>query len=1171
MTMYTYNIDGVNHTTSKELNKSELETVVGKYRNAGVLDPKAREQEEQSYAMNVANQGLLAATRNIYNRENEIAFEGSNEELADQYYEKMRHIEGNFGTLGMLVGNLSGDYYSEEEKADIATMWHNWETTVPFYSDKDQFWKGIGDYGEAMGTDLIGTYLPLAASVASLGFGTPAAIGTRVAGQAAAKSALKYQVAKYLGKHFTEGFKQGVPWALSHSLATQIAKTDLDMIDGVSLKQTALDTTIGSVVNGSLATTFGGIKLTANQLGGAVAKPVVNPVTKETAKATPLTPEGADQTLKAAGEFMDGMADPSIKNKERAEKRETFLESISLATLENIEKNSASGQKISQPEARAAALERLSTLGLKEWTPEEILGKLRDLPETHGNFSSFAALAVDVETSMYNNFVKAYREGTDPMKAFGLYNDSVAIASRYSGEAARALAYQKARSRLNPDELANVLDEMVNNNNATEAAAAFEALAKAKWGSQRTAAQRALGSAETAADVVSELRTYNLLSAVSTMSINTFSGYMHMNQKWVQKSLGGLMGLDGRELSEGLAQGINVHRNIMQTIPFMARGFNSSNGYIDRTRSSVELGDRGNSVAVGNRDFQIFGDTKSIGGAPSDIAKQPDESLGMYGANILGNIWRALGKRGIAGTDEWIKHAQFRTELQNQVVRNLQKKEGLGFIEAYAKSESIVNTLTKEQLEHSINGSVSRNPMVMNALIDAREVAFQNGFRKDIAGAIGQGFNNIAQTGKMGKFQVPAFLSKLIGNAIAPFVRTPSNIFSHLGEMTPVLQMFSQTMRETMAAGGPRAREMENKILFGSVVWASAASFAALNMVSNSGSGSRGQRNVDSAIDGTGYAIVLDDGTRYNIRKGDPYAKPFLIMARMKDVFEYGDEQKQTELMTSLVIATAKSMAETPTLTGMSQIADLLDERSAGNALKKFGTNYATSFLPYVRLIKEVLVDSGNDVLIPEVLDLYDVLQQPHAFNINGRPDNVKRDAIFGTPIKRNSYAFTPMSGIEVTKTSKDPILLELKRLHMGVEAPPPVLNKVDMTKYKVDTNSNQNVYDLYQELVGTVVNKETGQNLYEALETLFTDKEYLSNFNDDLLTYGMRSQGRKVKAVKEELSSYRRVYAVDALKMRLGLDHPFIIELSRVDGINTAVGAGASKETVEKLFNLNK
>jgi len=227
--------------------------------------------------------------------------------------------------------------------------------------------------------------------------------------------------------------------------------------------------------------------------------------------------------------------------------------------------------------------------------------------------------------------------------------------------------------------------------------------------------------------------------------------------------------------------------------------------------------------------------------------------------------------------------------------------------------------------------------------------------------------------------------------------------------------------------------------------------------------------------------------------------------------------------------------------------------------------------LPYVRLIKEVLVDSGNDVLIPEVLDLYDVLQQPHAFNINGRPDNVKRDAIFGTPIKRNSYAFTPMSGIEVTKTSKDPILLELKRLHMGVEAPPPVLNKVDMTKYKVDTNSNQNVYDLYQELVGTVVNKETGQNLYEALETLFTDKEYLSNFNDDLLTYGMRSQGRKVKAVKEELSSYRRVYAVDALKMRLGLDHPFIIELSRVDGINTAVGAGASKETVEKLFNLNK
>ena len=1167
--MPIYDLGGIRHTTSKTLNESELEIVVQQYKDAGLYDPQARQQEEQSYSMNVANQGLLAATRSIYNRENETAFEGTDEELADEYYEKMRHIEGNFGTLGMLFSRMDGDYYSESEKADIATMWHNWETTVPFYSDKDQFWKGIGDYGEAMITDPA-NIAPLAATIATLGFGGPAAVGTKIAGHQAAKAALKWRVAKYLGKHFVEGFKQGVPWALSHSLATQTVKTDLDIIDGVTLKQTLSDTTLGSVVNGSLATSFGGLKIAASSLGGAKVTPVIKTPDGKTPEPDPLTPEDAAQTLNAAGEFMDNMADPSVRNQERVENRETFLDDVSQATLENIERNSASGQKISQPEARANALERLAELGLEEWTPTEILAKLRDLPETHGNFSSFAALAVDIETSMYNNFVKTYRSGANPMDAFNLYNDAVGIASRYSGEAARALNYQKARARLNPEELADVLDEMVKNNNADEAAAAFEALSKAKWGNQRTAAQRASGVAETAADVVSELRTYNLLSAVSTLSINTFSGYMHMNQKWVQKSLGGLTSFNGRELSEGLLQGINMHRNLMQTIPFMVRGFNSGKGYIDRSTGSAEIGDRGN-IALGNRDIQLFGDTNSVGGVPSTIARQPEESVMQYGTNIVSNLWSALGKRGIAGTDEWIKHAQFRTELQNQVVRDLQKKEGLTFAQAYKKSEGIVNTLTNEQLNHSMNGSVSRNPLIMNSLLDAREVAFQNAFKKDIAGVIGKGANNFIHTGKVGDLTVPPFITKLIGNSILPFVRTPTNIFSHLGEMTPVLQMFSKSMHDTMKAGGPRAREMENKILLGSVMWATAASFAAMNMVSNTGSGSRGQRNVDAAIDGTGYAIVLDDGTRYNIRKGDPYAKPLLILARMKDVFEYGDEKKQSDLMVSLVIATAKSMSEMPTLTSFNQITDLLDERSAGNAAKKFGTNYATSYLPYVRFVKEVLVESGNDVLVPEVLDMYDVLQQPHAFNINGRPDNVKRDAIFGTPVVRNPYAFTPMSGIEVAKTSKDPVLLELKRLHIGVEAPPPVLGKVDMTKYKVDATSNQNVYDLYQELVGTVKNEITKRDLHGALEYLFNDAEYKSNFNDDLLTYGMRSQGRKTEEVKKEISLYRRVYAVDALKMRLGLDHPFIIELSRVSNINASTKAGSTKPQVEQSFPFNK
>ena len=1165
---WEYDLNGVKHVTNKQLNEQEIQGVITQYEGAGLLDPEARKQEEASYSTNLNNKGLLGAFRSIHDRENEKAFDGTDEELTDAYYQKMRDLEGNMGSLGMLTARLSGDYYSEEEKGALSAMWYNWENTVPFYKDKDQFWQGIGDHAEAAVTDPA-NILPALASVATLGWGTPVAFGAKQAGVQAAKAAMKGQMSKYLGKHFAVGAKQAAPWAIGESLMRQDAKGELGLGDGITLGDTVVDATVGTAFGGALTTALGGAKLAGSKLltktvdGVPPNKAAGNP--NAFTKQGELTPEDAAQTKAAADEFMGGMADPEVVNAAREANRDTFLNSVSAATLENIKRNSQTGTVVGQKEARDNALNRLSELGLTEWTPTEILGKLKNLPETHGNFSSFASLAVDVETAMYNNWVKTFKEGQPHMDNFALYNDAAAVASRYSGEAARALNYQKARARLQDDEFADVLTSMAATHNADEAAAAFEVLAKAKWGKQLTAAERAAGGLETAADVVSELRTYNLLSAVSTMSVNTFSGYLHMNQKWLQKSLGGATSLNGRELSEGVLQGINMHRNLVQTIPYMLRGFNSSKGYIDRPRSSVELGDRANDIGIGNRDFQI------IGGGTEGMGRQEGESGQMYAANLVGNLWRALGKRGIAGTDEWIKHTQFRTEIQNSVVAKLQKDEGLTFAQAYIKSESIVNKLTKEQLDNSLAGTQSRNPMILDALRSARDVAFQNDFRNDPAGAAGKAANQLIHTGMIGDKKVaPAFLTKLVGNSVAPFIRTPSNIFSHLGEMTPALQLFSTHLKDTMAAGGKQAREMENQILFGSVVWASAATLAGMSIVQNSGAGSKGQRNVDNSVNKTGYAIVLDDGTRYNIRKGDPYARPLLIMARMKDVFEYGDEKAQSELMASLTLATVKSMAEMPTLTGVNQMAALFDEQSAGNAAQKFGTNYATSFMPYVRLVKEVLVETGNDVLIPEILDLDDVLGQPHAFNINGRPDNVKRDAIFGTPVVRNSFAFTPMSGIEVAHTSKDPVLLELKRLHIAIEAPAKSLGGVNMTEYKVDKTSNRNVYDLYQELVGTVKDSN-GENLHEALATLMKDDEYVNIFNDDLLTYGQRSTGRKSKIIQDTISVFRRQYALNALKAQLGPQHPLLVEQARSSGLDVLSKAGASKDTVSELFPLNK
>lgn len=1167
---WEYDLNGVKHKSQKQLSEQELSDVVTQYQQTGVLDPEAQKQEQASYAMNLGNKGLLDSFRMVHNRENGEEFTGTDEELTDEYYEYMRNLEGNFGALLMFAGRVRGDYYAEEEKAALAAMWHNWDNTVPFYKDKGQFWQGIGDHAEALMSDPT-TYAALLPSLLSAGTATPAAFGTKKAGQEAAKVAVRSQILKYLGTHFVQGAKHAAPWALGQSLALQDSKGEIGVGEGITAEQTAIDTVIGTATGGVLTTGVGagqvaGAKILGSRAATQAQKANNGDPNAWTPQANKATDEDAAQTMDAADKFMEGMANPAISNEERVANRDNFLNSVSEATLQNIKRNSKTGQTISQQEARDNALKRLEELGVEDWSVPEILYRLKQLPETHGNFSDFAALAVDVETAMYNQWSKAYKEGTPHWESFQLYNDAVAVASRYSGEAARALAYQKARARMLPNEFAEVMDELARTHSADEAAAAFEALSTANWGANRTASQRAAGIMESAVDVIAEVRTYNLLSAVSTMSVNTFSGYLHMNQKWLQKSLGGLTSLDGRELSEGLLQGINMHRNLVQTIPYMIKAFNSSKGYIDRTRSSAEIGDRGNDIALGTRDMQL------ISGYKDSMFKQEDESWGTYGVNIVGNIVRALGKRGIAGTDEWIKHAQFRTELQNLVVAKLQKEEGLSFAQAYLKSESMVNALTQEQLNNSLSGAVSNNPLILSALKNSREVAFQNTFKNDPAGAVGQMVNTAIHEGKIGGKQVaPPMITKAVGNAVMPFVRTPTNLFSWLGEMTPALQNFSTHVKQTLESGGPKAREMENQLLLSSMIWASAATAASLNIVSNEGAGSKGQRNVDAAINGTGYAVIGPDGKRYNIRKGDPYARPFLIMARIKDVFEYGDEKTQAELMAALTLATAKAMTEMPTLTGMNQLAELFDEQSAEFAAKKFGANYGTSLLPYTRLIREVLVETGNDVLISEINDLDDILQQPHAFNINGRPDNVKRDAIFGTPIVRNPFAFTPMSGIEVSQPKDDPVLQELKRLHVGVEAPAKTLGGVQMTDYKVDHNSNRNVYDYYQELVGTVKSPETGLNLYDTLATLMSDDEYKSVLNDDNLVYGHRSEGRKTTLVKETIALFRRSYALDTLMADLGPEHPFIVEYKRLNGLDVLTGAGADKKTAEQFFPLNK
>jgi len=51
----------------------------------------------------------------------------------------------------------------------------------------------------------------------------------------------------------------------------------------------------------------------------------------------------------------------------------------------------------------------------------------------------------------------------------------------------------------------------------------------------------------------------------------------------------------------------------------------------------------------------------------------------------------------------------------------------------------------------------------------------------------------------------------------------------------------------------------------------------------------------------------------------------------------------------------------------------------------------------------------------------------------------------------------------------------------------------------------------------------------------------------------------------------FRQDYALNALKLQLGAEHPFIVELARKNGLNAAAKAGSTKTTAAELFPFNK
>jgi len=103
MADFNYDIGGYKYGSNRELSNIELQKVYDSAQQSGLTNPEVIGQQEMRYEDVVRNQGLLNAYKTYHEADSGEAWSGTNEELADEYYEQMCYFENN-----SIYGSFSG-------------------------------------------------------------------------------------------------------------------------------------------------------------------------------------------------------------------------------------------------------------------------------------------------------------------------------------------------------------------------------------------------------------------------------------------------------------------------------------------------------------------------------------------------------------------------------------------------------------------------------------------------------------------------------------------------------------------------------------------------------------------------------------------------------------------------------------------------------------------------------------------------------------------------------------------------------------------------------------------------------------------------------------------------------------------------------------------------------
>lgn len=1196
------------------VSRQALSDHIDKLYDAGQLDNNDSKFTTEDL---LKNKGLHEAYKTFHRRYEGKEFEGSTQELVDSYKQDMRDHNWNLFKLSSLSFNIND--YTAEEKMAYTIMDNTWQKTAGIL-DGDEIVGGLVDISQSLMTDPTNLV-----NAASLGAGIIAGTAARAVGKKALGEAIK----EYSKVGIVQGAINGSVFAGVDDNLRQSIEGELYGMDehdwARTAKALALGGTIGGLIGGGVGAVMGKSTTTKQikkELGvdkklGPDGK-IQKLTDKQQATAEKLV---SDESASNAANYAKTMLRLTFEKqqkqiggkelkKARLEASKKFEDNISEQSQRYLEgtglldfgfKKENYTQQFTHMKDFINALKitdvtDVATMAKKMRQPKGKLAQMLSQDKYQISRDIFGKMLADESLFAYKQALKSKDPSLDInvikrnlFEAIKLDKDFGSSAGQrlgirkggntYPGQSWIENQFKAGKSEFDSD----VFDNFTTQADWHEKIAHFDDISQVKRyikHSDNVVARNALLTSK----IAHELFIHNILGGISTVVVNTLGSAAHVIDRGAMRYVGGVLSGNKQMRIGAMSEMMNLGTNLNHALKNSIKAMNESKNILDDRWMRDDFNP--NEINIGTKESVIY----EKGSIPfKNWWTDGAEAGGIKGAggglvNAFGNALRLVGRRGILGTDEFVKQLSFRSYAQNLAfqetirlgkkdVTKMSRKE---IMETIRESSKKADEAVEDQLFSVAEGIESNNYITKSSIEEARTAVYQDDpFQYKGQGMIGAGgvsldiplatsrYLNELKRGSIGESKILDF--------IVPFVRTPANLISYTFERTPVLQMFSEKFGAKVAKGGQEAAQAHAALNAGIMLWSSSLLWAMNNMVEGSGAKDRGQQAVREKTLGIprhSFVVNAETGERALYRKLDPYAGFLRIMGNMLDVYKYGDKKATTDYFAAGALSAAASFLDMPTLTGVRTAVEAFD--TDGSRAMTYLGKQVGSMIPFYRLHQEAM---NNERSYAEVTGFQDNI----AAKFYGLKDDSldrQRDPVFGYErFYAADYPFF-LSPIEsVTETGiDDPLMKELKRLKFSIQNPERKRSGIDLKKIKSSDyggKSKRSLYDEWQASIGEIKVYSSLSNKKITLEDRLREEVDTNDYraqSESTRGYQQSRPGGKDKRIRGIIAEYRNTALLKLYKKYPDFYYNVINPNKMIAPVRTREGKKTTKEKIESM-----